>query len=530
MQKDIVIKFYELLTKNHKINEHTESYKKSIIYKNINKFVNDLYDSTKPRVEPLNEKDTLMLRKIYGTLDGACKSQSSIAEETNTTRANINRKVNKIYKKVLESIQIIKYEDIEDKNLDLGTLTIYEIGLDTRICHCLKRIGIENLEELSSLSIKDLRKINQLGKSSYEKIIETVHGYGVKFKNEEYKNHLDDVLREKDQTIKKQELMDLMITEVDFPSITYHALKKHGIKTISDIVALKTEDFLRIPNIGQERCREIIDKIHKLGLYFTDENRKHEKSNLEIVLEEEDLEVKSQKALSLTVDELNFSTAIRYALKRKGINTVADLISFRTTYFSTLSNLGRQRCEEIVNKVHSFGLCFANETAIEKEKDSFIDILSEKDLEIRTQKALGLSIEEIKLDTLTSNVLKKFQIKTVADLVAMRTDYFSTMPCLGEKRCQRIIDKVHIFGLCFADEKKEIKNNSLTITKKDDQLESVISRKQQLLDKYRVLSKEKELLLSREAELDLEINTIISELSLLKNGDKSGQRQKTKKN
>ncbi len=60
-----------------------------------------------------------------------------------------------------------------------------------------------------------------------------------------------------------------------------------------------------------------------------------------------------EKALEMTIEELDLSVRSFNCLKRAGINTVEDLISKSESEMMKVRNLGRKSLEEVVQKLHS---------------------------------------------------------------------------------------------------------------------------------------------------------------------------------
>lgn len=48
-----------------------------------------------------------------------------------------------------------------------------------------------------------------------------------------------------------------------------NALEGAGVKTLSDLTALRRNDLLKKKNIGQQTLREITEALHRHGLYLT---------------------------------------------------------------------------------------------------------------------------------------------------------------------------------------------------------------------------------------------------------------------
>ena len=64
-------------------------------------------------------------------------------------------------------IMVEKEEDIKEKVLEM---TIEELDLSVRSYNCLKRAGINTVEELTNKSEDDMMKVRNLGKKSLEEV------------------------------------------------------------------------------------------------------------------------------------------------------------------------------------------------------------------------------------------------------------------------------------------------------------------------------------------------------------------------
>ena len=63
-----------------------------------------------------------------------------------------------------------------------------------------------------------------------------------------------------------------------------------------------------------------------------------------------------EKILEMTIEELDLSVRSFNCLKRAGINTVEDLINKTEEEMMKVRNLGKKSLDEVINKLHSFGL------------------------------------------------------------------------------------------------------------------------------------------------------------------------------
>ena len=68
-----------------------------------------------------------------------------------------------------------------------------------------------------------------------------------------------------------------------------------------------------------------------------------------------------EKVLEMTIEELDLSVRSFNCLKRAGINTVEDLINKTEDDMMKVRNLGKKSLDEVINKLHSFGLDLRNE-------------------------------------------------------------------------------------------------------------------------------------------------------------------------
>ncbi len=64
-------------------------------------------------------------------------------------------------------------------------MTIEELDLSVRSYNCLKRAGINTVEELTDRSEEDMMKVRNLGKKSLEEVKHKLHDLGLGLKEEE---------------------------------------------------------------------------------------------------------------------------------------------------------------------------------------------------------------------------------------------------------------------------------------------------------------------------------------------------------
>ena len=78
-----------------------------------------------------------------------------------------------------------------------------------------------------------------------------------------------------------------------------------------------------------------------------------EAMDAEIMVEKDDKG--KEKALEMTIEELDLSVRSFNCLKRAGINTVEDLVNKSEDEMMKVRNLGRKSLEEVIAKLNSLG-------------------------------------------------------------------------------------------------------------------------------------------------------------------------------
>ncbi len=79
-------------------------------------------------------------------------------------------------------IMVEREETIKEKVLEM---TIEELDMSVRSFNCLKRAGIDTVEDLTNRTEEDMIKVRNLGKKSLEEVIQKLHSLGLELKKEE---------------------------------------------------------------------------------------------------------------------------------------------------------------------------------------------------------------------------------------------------------------------------------------------------------------------------------------------------------
>ena len=79
-------------------------------------------------------------------------------------------------------IMVDRQETIKEKVLEM---TIEELDISVRSFNCLKRAGIDTVEDLVNKTEDDMIKVRNLGKKSLEEVIQKLHSLGLSLKKDE---------------------------------------------------------------------------------------------------------------------------------------------------------------------------------------------------------------------------------------------------------------------------------------------------------------------------------------------------------
>lgn len=77
-------------------------------------------------------------------------------------------------------------EPIEEKEPKIPNQTIEDLDLTVRSYNCLKRAGIQTVEELTQKTEEEMMKIRNLGKKSLKEVKDVLQSFGFSFKTEDY--------------------------------------------------------------------------------------------------------------------------------------------------------------------------------------------------------------------------------------------------------------------------------------------------------------------------------------------------------
>jgi DNA-directed RNA polymerase subunit alpha len=83
----------------------------------------------------------------------------------------------------IEQVQVIN-EQVEQKKQQTLSIPIEDLNLSVRSYNCLKRHGIQTIQELTAMSRGEVERIKNLGKKSLREIIKQITQYGLQFRED----------------------------------------------------------------------------------------------------------------------------------------------------------------------------------------------------------------------------------------------------------------------------------------------------------------------------------------------------------
>lgn len=109
------------------------------------------------------------------------------AREVTSLSAKIIQDHTELFVELVESMQglnVLKTRE-EDKQQRVLEMSIEDMELSVRSFNCLKRAGINTVEDLTRKSKEDMLKVRNLGLKSLEEVIKKLESYGLGLRNDE---------------------------------------------------------------------------------------------------------------------------------------------------------------------------------------------------------------------------------------------------------------------------------------------------------------------------------------------------------
>jgi DNA-directed RNA polymerase subunit alpha len=137
------------------------------------------YQVTNTRVGQVTNFDKLIL-EVW--TDGSIRPDEAVSLGAKVLSEHLNLFVTLTDEAQEAEIMVEKEEDKKEKVLEM---TIEELDLSVRSYNCLKRAGINTVQELATKSEEDMMKVRNLGRKSLEEVQEKLAELGLGLRDEE---------------------------------------------------------------------------------------------------------------------------------------------------------------------------------------------------------------------------------------------------------------------------------------------------------------------------------------------------------
>ena len=131
------------------------------------------------RVGQITDYDKLTLELWT---DGTISVTDAVSLGAKVLNEHLNLFVDLSEEGAMTDIMVEKEDDAQEKVLEM---TIEELDFSVRSFNCLKRAGINTVEDLARKSADDMMKVRNLGRKSLEEVIKKLQDLGLEFKFEE---------------------------------------------------------------------------------------------------------------------------------------------------------------------------------------------------------------------------------------------------------------------------------------------------------------------------------------------------------
>ena len=137
------------------------------------------YTVENTRVGNITDLDKLTIEVLT---NGTITAKEAISLGAKILNEHLNLFVNLTDEAKKAEIMVEREETIKEKVLEM---TIEELDMSVRSFNCLKRAGIDTIEDLTNRTEEDMIKVRNLGKKSLEEVIQKLRSLGLDLKKEE---------------------------------------------------------------------------------------------------------------------------------------------------------------------------------------------------------------------------------------------------------------------------------------------------------------------------------------------------------
>ena len=226
--------------------------------------------------------------------------------------------------------------------------------------------------------------------------------------------------------------------DAGFSISTQGVLKAASIDDMSMLAKMNITDFLEIPEIRDRHVAEIIKKLQSYGIIIPEwENWL---SNYA---------AKPRDYLDMTIDELDLSVRSFNCLKRAGIDTVGDLLSYGGDPMR-IRNMGKKSLDEIEKKLEKLGL--KAQWMLARDYSQANNQPFSETSSLCTEPIMAISVVELDFGIKVYSALRRYGILCVRDLICKTEKEYLSMPGFSKQMVEEIICKLKYMGLNLKEE------------------------------------------------------------------------------
>ena len=271
------------------------------------------------------------------------------------------------------------------------SILIGKLFQDEKIVQCFVIRHIYTLGDLLYLSTDDIHQIRGLGSSKAKEIINVVHSYGFKLRNENniflknreenreeninnfkrvlheryFKNRVLNNVSQKKYSLGFEFLINELLSEDKKCIISLTVDETYIIRSLFGFnTSNHSYTYLEISKITKIKDIPVI--ISQIMTKFT--------MIIDDIYDFKQVEFQNVYPLNILVGELNLSSKINNILFQNKIYTLADLMKYKESGLLKISKLGEKSVLEIINILSNYGIDLKEKICeIKKDETNFID-------------------------------------------------------------------------------------------------------------------------------------------------------------
>lgn len=162
----------------------------------------ELYKVKKEQIEILRRFNKIELKELYET---TARKKSNGLQISDSMLIEILD--NDLVQKRIREFEKDRITNKVKGGIYSLTMGIEELDLSVRSYNSLKRVGINTIEDLTYKSYEEIRKIYNLGKKSFEEIVEKLNSMGIELRDEEDADYIEKIKKNKQEKISSMQEM-----------------------------------------------------------------------------------------------------------------------------------------------------------------------------------------------------------------------------------------------------------------------------------------------------------------------------------